>query len=84
MNTASHLGNGSGVLVRPGHYPQRAARSKLVALGKLSIATIGPDEVLQVAVDQGWLPPHAVDRARISGAAAGRQRRLTCRPTAAG
>ena len=84
MSTASHLGNGSGALVRQGHSAQRVARSKLFALGKLSIATIGPDEVLQVAVDQGWLTLHAVDRARLSGAAAGQQRRLTCRPTAAG
>jgi integrase len=55
-NTASHLGNGTGVPVRKGHYAERAARSQLLfAFGKLPIGAIGPNEVQQ------WISQMAID-----------------------
>jgi hypothetical protein len=54
-NTASHLGDGTGVPVR-GHYSRRAARSQLLfAFGALPIGAIGPNEVQQ------WISQMAVD-----------------------
>lgn len=55
-NTASHLGDGTGVPVRDGHYARRAARSQLLfAFGAVPIGAIGPNEVQQ------WISQMAVD-----------------------
>ena len=55
-NTASHLGDGSGVPTRSGLYGERAARSQLLfAFGHLPIGGIGPSEVQQ------WISQMAAD-----------------------
>ncbi|GAC1445401.1 MAG: hypothetical protein NVS3B26_21920 [Mycobacteriales bacterium] len=53
-NTASHLGDGSGVPTRQGRYGERAARSQLLfAFGPLPIGGIGPNDVQQLISQLG-------------------------------
>ena len=55
-NTASHLGDITGVPTRKGRYAERAVRSQLLyAFGHLAIGAIGPNEVQQ------WISQMAVD-----------------------
>jgi integrase len=55
-NTASHLGDNTGVPTRKGFYAERAVRSQLLyAFGHLPIGAIGPNEVQQ------WISQMAVD-----------------------
>ena len=55
-NTASHLGDTTGVPTRKGRYAERAIRSQLLyAFGHLPIGAIGPNEVQQ------WISQMAVD-----------------------
>ena len=55
-NTASHLGDGTGIPVRKGHYAERAARTGLLyAFGGLAIGAIGPNEVRQ------WMSQMSID-----------------------
>jgi integrase len=55
-NTASHLGDNTGVPTRRGLYAERAVRSQLLyAFGHLPIGAIGPNEVQQ------WISQMAVD-----------------------
>lgn len=67
-DTASHLGEKTGVPTRQGLYAERASRSLLVhTSGHLPISAIGPDEVQlwpsQMAVDGST---HATIRAETS------------------
>lgn len=60
-NTASHLGDGSGVATRLGRYGERAARSQLLfAFGHLPIGGIGPNEV------QHWISQVGADGYDVS------------------
>ena len=55
-NTASHLGDNTGVPTRNGRYAERAVRSQLLcAFGHLPIGAIGPNEVQQ------WISQMVVD-----------------------
>ena len=55
-NTASHLGDNTGVPTRKGRYAERAVRSQLLyAFGHLPIGAIGPNEVQQ------WISQMVVD-----------------------
>lgn len=55
-NTASHLGDTTGVPTRKGRYAERAVRSQLLyAFGHLAIGAIGPNEVQQ------WISQMTVD-----------------------
>ena len=67
-NTASHLGDSTGVPIRNGVYAERAARSQLLpAFGHRPIGAIGPNEVQQwisQLVADGYT--HATIRAKKS------------------
>jgi len=55
-NTASHLGDGTGIAVRNGPYAERGARTQLLfAFGKRPIGGLGPNEVRQ------WITQMSVD-----------------------
>lgn len=55
-NTASHLGDGTGIPIRKGHYAERAARTGLLfAFGGLPIGAIGPNEVRK------WISQMSID-----------------------